>query len=86
MDMDLWTLNNKYDYRKDIDQFMQVNLRNKKFDKNKRMITIIFSIKKQHQSTRRQNKGIFTKIFLVQSALYYGLLYKRFKNKWNYNL
>lgn len=36
IDMDLWTLNNKFDYNKKVNDFLQINLRNKKYDKNKK--------------------------------------------------
>jgi hypothetical protein len=37
IDMDVWSLRNKYDYKsKRTDDFLQINLRNKKYDKNKK--------------------------------------------------
>lgn len=69
IDMDLWALNNKYDYRKDIDKFMQINLRNKKFDKNKKEDkTYIFNRK----SGTREEKYIknFLQLFFLYNQLY----------------
>lgn len=69
LDIDLWTLNNKYDYKKNTDQFMQVNLRNKKFDKNKlEDKTYIFNKKKGE----REQKYIknFLSAFFLYNQLY----------------
>jgi hypothetical protein len=65
IDMDLWALNNKYDYKKEINQFMQVNLRNKKYDKNRRNDKAYIFNKK---SGNREQKYI--KNFLQQFFLY----------------
>ncbi|PZU81943.1 MAG: hypothetical protein DI529_15175 [Chryseobacterium sp.] len=70
LDMDLWTLNNKYDYRKDIDQFMQVNLRNKKFDKNKKDDKNYIFNKKRNISPQEDKIKSFLQRFFLYNQLY----------------
>ena len=70
MDMDLWTFNNKYDYRKDIDQFMQVNLRNKKFDKNKKDDNNYIFNKKSNISPQEDKIKAFLQRFFLYNQLY----------------
>ncbi|KFC24680.1 hypothetical protein [Chryseobacterium sp. FH1] len=59
IDMDLWTLHNKFEYQKEIDDFLQVNLRNKKFDKNRQGDnTYIFNGKKAGEDKKNINDFI----------------------------
>ncbi|MNK21542.1 hypothetical protein D3C87_398010 [compost metagenome] len=59
IDMDLWTLHNKFEYQKEIDDFLQVNLRNKKFDKNRQSDnTYIFNGKKVGEDKKNINDFI----------------------------
>ncbi len=76
MDLDLWTLNNKFDYRKDIDEFMQINLRNKKFDKNRKDDkSYIFNVKNSTDESK------YIKSFLQRFFLYNQLLILDFYTK-----
>ena len=76
LDMDLWTLNNKFDYRKDIDEFMQINLRNKKFDKNRKDDkSYIFNVKNSTDESK------YIKSFLQRFFLYNQLLILDFHTK-----
>ena len=76
MDLDLWTLNNKFDYRKDIDEFMQINLRNKKFDKNRKDDkSYIFNVKNSTDESK------YIKSFLQRFFLYNQLLILDFHTK-----
>lgn len=69
IDLDLWTLNNKYDYKKDIDDFMQINLRNKKFDKNRKADkSYIFNVKESTDEPQ------YIKSFLQRFFLYNQLM------------
>lgn len=74
IDMDLWALDNQYNYRKNINEFMQVNFRNKKFDKNKREDkTYIFNRKTNLNSKESQENNI--KSFLPKFFLYNQLYF-----------
>ncbi|BFO68095.1 hypothetical protein [Chryseobacterium sp. KCF3-3] len=74
IDMDLWTLANQYIYRKNIDDFIQINLRNKKFDKNRiEDKTYIFNRKDNLNSQESQENNI--KIFLQKFFLYNQLYF-----------
>lgn len=64
IDMDLWTLNNKYNYRKSINEFMQVNLRNKKFDKNKIDDKSYIFNKKSGEREQKYIKSFLQRFFL----------------------
>lgn len=76
MDLDLWTLNNKFDYRKDIDEFMQINLRNKKFDKNRKDDkSYIFNVKNSTDESK------YIKSFLQRFFLYNQMLILDFHTK-----
>lgn len=69
IDMNLWTLNNKYDYRKNADEFLQVDLKNKKFDKNKKNDkTYIFN--KQDGTTEKKYIKSFLQKFFIYDQLY----------------
>lgn len=80
LDMDLWALNNKYDYRKNVDDFMQINLRNKKFDKNKRNDkTYIFNKKEDISSNENNLKAILQRYFLYNELVVLEYLTKNLK-------
>ena len=64
IDMDLWALNNKYDYKKEINQFMQVNLRNKKYDKNRRNDKAYIFNKKSENREQKYIKNFLQQFFL----------------------
>lgn len=69
IDMDIWSLNNKYDYKKKkIDDFLQINLRNKKYDKNRKGdITYIFNRKK---NVTNDNINSFLERLFLYNQLY----------------
>lgn len=79
MDMDLWTLNNKYDYRKNIDEFMQVNLRNKKFDKNKIADKSYVFNKKSGEREQKYIKSFLQRFFLYNQLYIMDYYTKRLK-------
>ena len=66
IDMDLWTLNNKYNYKKKFDKFLQINLRNKKFDKNRFADkTYIFNAKSdRNKNVEGKENSFLPRLFL----------------------
>lgn len=70
IDIDLWALNNKYDYRKNIDQFMQINLQNKKFDKNKKDDKNYIFNKKSNISPQEDKIKAYLQRFFLYNQLY----------------
>lgn len=64
IDMNLWTLNNKYDYRKKADEFLQVDLKNKKFDKNKKNDKTYIFNKKDGTTEKKYIKSFLQKFFI----------------------
>lgn len=80
LDMDLWALNNKYDYRKNVNDFMQINLRNKKYDKNKRNDkTYIFNKKEDITSNENSLKAILQRYFLYNELIVLEYITKNLK-------
>ena len=77
VDLDLWMLNNKYDYKKQIDEFLQINLKNKKYDKNRKLDkTYIFNKKNEISSQEIRMKAFLQRLSLFTQLSLMGYLSK----------